>query len=153
MNKDTINKNGFLKSHLNSIEVLSNNFPEYIHEICNSYNIPINKQSNIKTLIDWNKILKKSYFLYDYENNEIEISNWLKNSPLTTSYYLIIEFGYNLPIIKVTTDEFVSFWDDFVAASGFSGITCVSDDGRYFMEFTDDSESLLFSNFSINPQK
>jgi len=153
MNKDIISKNGFLKSHLNSIEVLSNNFPEHFHEICDNYKIPINKQSNIKTLISWDKILNRSYLFFDYENNEIEIANWLENSPLRTSNYLTIEFGYNLPIIKVKTEEFINFGDDFVAASGFSGITCISDNGKYFMEFTDDSESLLFSNFSINPKK
>jgi hypothetical protein len=153
MNKDIISKNGFLKSHLNSIEVLSNNFPKYFHELCDNYKIPINKQSDIKTLISWDKILDKSYFFYDYENNEIEIANWLKSSPMRMSCYLTIEFGYNLPIIKVTTKEFINFWNDFVAASGFSGITCISDDGKYFLEFTDDSESLLFSNFTINPKQ
>lgn len=153
MDEDIISKNGFLKSHINSIEVLSNNFPKYFYEICDNYKIPINKQPNIKSLISWDKVLKSSNFFYDYENNEIEIANWLRCSPLRTSYYLTIEFGYNLPIIKVTTEEFINSWGDFIAASGFSGITCISDNGKYFMEFTDDSESLLFSNFSINPKQ
>lgn len=78
-----------------------------------------------------------------------QISEWLSKSALVNYDHLIIELGYEEPIIQVKTNVFAKNWDDFVAASGFMGITCLTSDGKLLMEFSDDAEYQLYSNFRI----
>lgn len=149
MNEISIYENAFLREHIEKIEVLSDSYPDFFYVLCNKANIPINKDNRIKTVIAWNEVNPKYEFFYDYIGSEKDITNLMKNSNLKESKNIIIEFGYNLPIISTDIMTFVKNWDDFVAASGYSGITCLSGDGKYIMEFSDDSNYFLRSNFLI----
>lgn len=140
-------KNHFLKPYVNNIEVLSVDYPNYFYTILNNNGIIINKEKQISTLIDWENISNSNFFFFDYEGSEIEISQLLRKSFIKTTSFLIIEFGYDIPVLKVDTNVFIDNWNDFVAASGYMGITIISNDSKFIMEFTDGG--LLYSNFKI----
>lgn len=150
MINNDINKqihNHFLKPHINNIEVLSVDYPNYFCTLLNNNGVVINKEKEISTLIDWKNISNSNFFFFDYEGSEVEISQLLKKSFIQMPSFLIIEFGYDIPILKVDTNVFIDYWNDFVSASGHMGITIISDDGKFIMEFTD--SGLLYSNFKI----
>lgn len=147
--KDLIKCNGYLKNYDNSIEILSDDYPLYLNKLCGYYGIPLNHKDRLNTIIAWDEVSTKYSFFYDFVNNEKSISSWLENSMLKDIEKIIIGFDYNLPIIKVETSIFIENWEDFVAASAFSGITCISENSNLFFEFTDDAFYTLYSNFPI----
>jgi hypothetical protein len=117
-----------------------------IDEILYKNKIPLSKDS---TTIDWNSIKLKYSFYYDFVNNENEIKNRLLNSSLINYKNLIIDIGYEYKSFEIDSKLFINNWEDFVSSNGFCGIIVISPDFKYFLEFTDDCDYLLFSNFLI----
>lgn len=92
---------------------------------------------------------KATHFFYDFDGSEDEISQLLLNSPLTTGHqYLIMEYGFNGPIIRVSVNLFIGNWYAFIK-SAIQGAVVLSEDGKCVMEFSDDSDFLLYSNFEM----
>ncbi|GAA0874325.1 hypothetical protein GCM10009118_07330 [Wandonia haliotis] len=140
--------NYFLKPHRANIEILSNDYPGYFSNVLKKFDIKLNTDENIHQLIAWDDIEHVHTFFCDYEGSDKEVSAWLRKSDLNDSQFLIIELGYELPIIKVECQVFMENWEDFVAASGYTGITVIDENGRFYMEFVDEGKN-LFSNFKI----
>lgn len=140
--------NFYLKNHLDKIEILSFDYPEFFNQKLKTLEIKLNSNKNINSVINWNEINGSYSFYFDYDGCEVEIRKWLEKSELATCKHLIIELGYDLPILKVDCKAFINNWYDFYAASGYIGITVICEDGLNYMEFTDENK-LLYSNFKI----
>jgi hypothetical protein len=144
-----ITTNWALKPFADQIKVLSEDYESYLQGLFERYQLPKNtEQDRIRTLLDWQKIANAEHFVYDYENNEEEIKQFFSHSDLASCPFLTIELGLDFPIIQVPTPFFIEHWTDFVAANGYMGMLCLSENGL-FMEFTDDSDYFLFSNFAL----
>ena len=130
------------------IQIICKKYPGYFYELLNINNYPLNKnQTDKRTLIDWDKIEKKRVQPYFYEGSEKEITDFLSNSPVNTDLKLIIESGYNEPMTKTTGKYFVKNWYDWILENGDMGTCIISSDGKYIMEFTDDTSWMLYTNF------
>lgn len=103
----------------------------------------------LETFVDWNNISSKYNFFYDYVGNEIDIKKKLIESPLNNYSTVIIHFDCGIPTIEINTLVFIDKWEDFVSSNGYSGIFIFTNDGKYFIEFTDDSSYELYSNFLL----
>lgn len=110
-------------------------------------NIPIVEK---ETVIDWKFVKPKYNFFYDYIGNE-EISRFLRKSPISNYKNVYIYLNYNDPIIEIDTNTFIDKWEDLLSSTGYSGLLVFTNNGRHFMEFTDDSSYQLYSNFPIKP--
>lgn len=132
--------------------VLQENINEFkeidfdIYQRLIDYSIPVKE---IETFIDWNAVTTKYNFFYDYIGNEIDIKKKLIGSPLNNYSTIILEIGCGNPTIEIKTSVFIDKWEDFVSSNGYSGIFVFTKDGKYFMEFTDDSTYQLYSNFLL----
>lgn len=138
----SINNNWILKKYNDYIQPLSNDFREKFTK----FKIPI---IGYGTFIDWDKILPNYSFMYDYEGNKFEITSFLKQSVFADYQHIILYIDLDLPLIAVDTQIFINNWEDFVASNGYTGIIAFTDDGKYFAEFTDDSQWRVYSNFPI----
>lgn len=103
----------------------------------------------LETFVDWNNISPKYNFFYDYVGNEIDIKKKLIKSPISNYSTVIIQIGCGIPPIEINTLVFIEKWEDFVSSNGYSGIFIFTNDGKYFIEFTDDSSYELYSNFLL----
>lgn len=146
--KNNIN-NWCFKKYREFITVLNESYPKYYYSLLIENGFKINDEKDARTVVDWKKIDKKFSFFYNYEGCEEGVSTHLRKSAIVAEEFLIIEFGYNLPIIKLETNVFIENWYDFVKANGFMGITIISKSGSFVMEFTDDADFLLNSNFPV----
>jgi len=99
--------------------------------------------------IDWNKIENHFQFWFDYEGNEEEIKSWLRQSELKNYEFLFTWLAWDDPIIKIKTSDFIDSWEEFNIASGWEGLILTTEDGKLFLEFTDDWKYHLNSNFEI----
>ena len=100
--------------------------------------------------INWKKIEKHYQFFFDYVDNEIEISDWLKESKLSQYEFVFTWLSWEDPIIKVKTTEFIENWNNVYMAS-VEGMVLTTSDGKLVLEFTDDYKYNLNSNFEIKP--
>lgn len=145
------NNHWLLTKFKDKIEILPHKYPEYVEEFCREKQILMNNTPSIRRMLSWDDISEKYSISYDNIKIEEHIGGFLIKSKITNSKYLIIDMGFNLPILKVPTDLFIDNCFDFAWANGFLGTTIFSEDGKFFMEFTDNSDSLLYSNFLIVP--
>jgi len=139
---DEILNNWVVNENVSNIEILNFSIKQKINEL----SIPL---KGYETFVNWDLINPSYNFFYDFEGNEIEIKERLEKSKLNECEFLIIDIGYNNQMIKVSTSFFIEKWEDFVASNGFTGIFIFSEEGDFFMEFTDDSSYQLYSNFII----
>ena len=147
------NKEHFLHEHLTFIESVGINgkdggFNKFLTDLGIS-----NKGENWEidhSTVDWNKSENHYQFFFDYENNELEIMDWLKKSELSKSEFLYTWLDWNDPIVKVKTADFIHNWNEFYIAS-VEGMILTTIDGKNYMEFTDDWKYHLNSNFEIKP--
>lgn len=139
---DYVINNWVLKESIGEFRIADFNLKQKLAELC----IPVKE---LETFIDWELVEPKYNFFYDYDGNEEEISDLLKKSFLNDYEKIYLDIGCDEPLIEINTDAFIDKWEDFVASNGYSGIFVFTNDGRYFMEFTDDAEYQLYSNFRI----
>ena len=99
--------------------------------------------------IDWNRIDSHFQFYFDYEGNEEEIKSWLRQSELKNYEFLFTWLTLDDPIIKIKATDFIEYWEEFNIASGWEGLILTTDDGKLFLEFTDNWKYHLNSNFEI----
>lgn len=99
--------------------------------------------------IDWTALENHYQFFFDYEGNENEIKEWLTQSPISDYDTLLTWISWEDPIIRVKTKDFIENWEEFNLAGGWQGLILTTEDGKYFLEFTDDWKYHLNSNFEI----
>lgn len=135
-------QNWILKKYIHDFKEIKFN----LHEKLSEFSIPIRE---LDTFVDWDKVNPRYNFFYDYEGNEMEIKKKLIDSPINDYSTVILEIGCGIPTIEINTSIFINHWEDFVSLNGYSGIFIITNDYKYFIEFTDDSEYQLFSNFLL----
>ena len=136
--------NAHLNRFIDEIEILCEKNRTYFSELLIDRKIDITEDG----LIDWDQIQNKFSFFFNYENCEDDISELMSKSLLFDSGDLIIEIGYDEPVIKINANSFIKNWYDYFAASGFMGISFICEKHNYFGELTD-KEFNLISNFRI----
>jgi hypothetical protein len=141
--------NWCIRKYQKQIQILNEQYPQYFHNLLLANGFSVNTNTSIHTVVDWEKVDSKFTLNYDYEGCEEDISRFLKSSLLINEEYVYIELGYDLPIIKLPIEVFINNWYDFVKANGFLGVTVISKSGKLVLEFTDDYEYQLYSNFKI----
>jgi len=148
------NKKHFLHKHLSFLEAYSEE--ESIGgftDLLNNLGIKTGGESwNLDhSTIDWSQIENHFQFFFNYARNEAEIRSWLVKSPLSNYKTLLTWLSFEDPIVRVKTTDFFDNWQEFNAACGWQGLILTTEDGKYFLEFTDDWKFHLNSNFEIKP--
>ncbi len=144
--------NHFLINKFNEgIELVSNDPDQYMKQIptiigC-EFSKSINQQHRLRIRLPWVEI--NSYYKTDRIYEISELSNKLLKSELCTKKWIILFYGKNVPILKVMTEVFCKNWYSFMAASGHQGFFGFSEDGKLLIEFTDDDNESVYSNFRI----
>ena len=132
-----------------NVLVIDEKYPDFFTELLIKKGYKLNKnQLDKRTIVDWDNIKNKHSQLYYFEGCENIIREYLSNSILNDVELIIyIEFGPNEPMIKTNGNYFVKYWDDFVLDYGSMGTTIISENGETILEFTDDTDWLLYTNF------
>ena len=81
----------------------------------------------------------------------MEIEKWLKRSEIIKYTFLLTWLDWNDPVVRIATNDFINNWEDFYHAGGGEGLILLTEDGKLFLEFTDDWKYHLHSNFEIKP--
>jgi hypothetical protein len=142
-------QNWYLKEIRGRIRVTDIAFPSAWTQLLKSLQVPVIEGQGEKRIIDWAKVPSRYETHYNLVGNESLITTGLSISPLAGHSELLMDYGYQDPVIGVSVDFFIEHWFKLIAATNFMGTVVITQDGSLFMEFTDDAESLLISNFSI----
>lgn len=142
-------RNWYLQEIRDQIRVTDIEFPSGWIRFLKSLGLPLIEGTSAKRLIDWKKVRPRFETRYDLVSHERLITDGLSMSALTTHSEVLMDYGYHDPVISVPVRFFIVNWFKLVAATHFMGAVVVTPDGTLFMEFTDDAEFLLMSNFRI----
>lgn len=142
-------RNWYLQKIRDQIRVTDIEFPSGWMRFLASLGLPLTEGTSEKRLIDWKKVRPRFKTRYDLVSRERLITDGLSMSALAKHSEVLMDYGYNDPVISVPVRFFVINWFQLVAATHFMGTIVVTPDGALFMEFTDDAEFLLISNFRI----
>ncbi|WP_405399170.1 hypothetical protein [Maribacter sp. Asnod2-G09] len=150
------NKKHFLHKHLTFLELYGEEeIKGGFTDLLNQLGIKTGGESwNIDhSTIDWTQIENHFQFFFDYDKNEKEIKSWLKKSPLSSYDTMLTWISFDDPIVRIKTSDFIENWEEFNIATGGQGLILTTEDGKYFLEFTDDWKFHLKSNFEIKPEQ
>ena len=148
------NEKHFLHEYLTQVESLdmeggNNGFESYLKNLGIQVD---NSQWEIDhSIINWPNTENFHQFYFDFEGSEKEISNWLEESPISKYSNIITWLDYKDPIIRIQTSQFINHWEKLNVACAWSGLIATTEDGKCFLEFTDDWKCHLNSNFQIKP--
>ncbi|MBO6536422.1 MAG: hypothetical protein JJ966_09375 [Balneolaceae bacterium] len=143
----------FLLDKITSIETINiDGSDDGFEKFLKARGIPVSNEywSIDHSIVNWNQV--SPHFQFNFERvEEIDLSNWLLNSRITDFQFLYTWLNYVEPIIKIRTNDFVSYWQDLNIYSGWEGLVLTTESGELFLEFTDDWKTHLNSNFQIKP--
>lgn len=154
-----------LKEFADRIVTISDNFPDNLTSLLDNHNIKLCTTTvdrtdagplaeligNKPSWIEWSKCPNHYSFFYDFEGNEGIVKDYLRNSRLSNYQFVIMEFGYQLPLSKIPIDIFINYWYELVIISGYESVV-MTEDGALFMEFIRPGYYLK-SNFCIKSDK
>lgn len=141
--------NYYLKEVRDRIRVTDIEFPLEWIELLKILKVPVIEGQSENRLIDWAKVPGRNETNYERLDNESRITVGLSTGPLTRHSTVLMDYGYQDPIIEVPVDFFIENWFRLITATNFTGTVVLTQDGSLFMEFSDDAEFLLISNFPI----
>lgn len=140
-----------LKDFAHRITPVSDDLPDDINPILTKFGIKLCQTrielGNKPSWIDWNAYPNHYSFYYDFEDNEEVIRNDFRNCPLNTYEHVIMNFGWEKPLLKIPMDIFVNYWYELVILTGYETVA-ITEDGQLFMEFVRRYYDLK-SNFPI----
>ena len=140
--------NWCLEKHRQAITILPITFPDGFNDLLDAKKLQrAKKGANRKTWLDWDAITPRFERPYFVEGAETAIQG-LERSKVSRSPNLIMEYGFDAPIVLIETPVFIEFWDEF-ASSAEGGAVVVTKDENLVMEFSDDASYTLLSNFEI----
>lgn len=132
------------------VEKIQDKYPDFFYTKLKNSGFNYNSNPQFRTFVDWRSV-NHFKISYEYQNCEQEVREMLKSSNLSKGDFdLLVEQGNNVPMLKVENHYFIEHWYDFLAENGFMGTTVISEDGKFILEFTDDTDFLLYSNFPIS---
>ncbi|WP_375577563.1 hypothetical protein ABWH96_10925 [Marivirga tractuosa] len=136
--------------HVNHIKILEIGEDTFRKEIAQKKGYDLYEpNTRHDTVFNWDKITPSYSLSYDYVNIESELSAFLGNTPLVNHQNMLVETAPGRPIIEVKTKYFINYIWDFVRASNGMGAVMATSDYDLVMEFSNDEEYLLFSDFKI----
>jgi hypothetical protein len=138
-----------LSKHNNNIQVTTISSREFRLEMIPSSGYPLSFENTFNSLVDWDMIADHNRFRYDFLDCGPIITKALQKSKLANSGFLLVEVLSDIPVLKVDANYFISNWEDFERAACGMGMVVLSINNKLLMEFTDDYEWQLFSNFII----
>ena len=138
--------NGFLLPIQDRIEIIPGDPTERLRKWASENAVQLGLEA-FGTAIDWSS-LSHYEMDFDYEGSEHDIGALLRGSDLRTCGRLVVLTSHAEPLLLVTMEVFVEYWYSFWAASGYLQLIVLSENGRCFMEFEDNS-FVLYSNFKI----
>lgn len=150
-----------LKEFSDRIVAISTNFPDNLITLLDKHNIRLCTSTVDKSdagslveligkkpsWIEWNDYRNHYSFFYDFEGNEEIVKDCFGGSLLSNHKFVIMEFGYELPLSKIPLDIFIDYWYELVIISGYESVV-MTEDGTLFMEFIRPGYYLK-SNFCI----
>lgn len=143
-------KNWKLKELKDYIEIIAIDSVNERDSILERLKLPLSEyltgMNRSETLIDWRKMNDSHRFYFDYENSEKEIIKWLNKSKISKSKKVIITYGWNEPMIKISTKLFIQEWEDLFQSVKYETII-FSEDYNQIIEVSRDY--YLHSNFKI----
>lgn len=142
-------QNWFLQEVGENVRVTDMTFPSGLLSLLTSLRIPIERSASGKRIIDWMKVPTSFQVRYDSVVNEKLITAGLARIATGSLSELFVDFGYQLPIVAVDAWYYSQNWKKFLEASNYMGNVVLVPDGSWFMELTDDSDSLLLSNIEV----
>ncbi len=140
--------NWILKKHIDHIEVISESYYPFYKNYCKDRGVPINEKSEeALSFVNWN-LYGENYFnfFYERENCEEAIKLRLKKSCINSSKKVIMDYGYDGPVIELDSRYFIENWYDFVIGAHYES-ALLFDDGKYIIEFH--RNGYVSSNFSF----
>ena len=144
-----------LKEFADRIAPVSNDLPDDINTMLTDFDIKLCNTriefDNKPSWIEWDAYPTHYSFFYDFENNEEVIRNDFRNSRLSNYEYVIMNFGWRKPLLKIPMDIFVNYWYELVVITGYESVV-ITEDGQLFMEFVRRYYDLK-SNFPIRTAK
>lgn len=145
------NENFWLyKKHKNNIEYTDFYSDELLQRIKLNTHFKLDSGENeYNSLFDWKNIKPSYNFFFDFDGNDIAVRDALKKSQLNTSGFIYVDTQSDVPVIKTSREYFIENWIDFIDANTGQGSVCITSDFKLLLEFTDDMEYHLFSNFEI----
>ena len=146
------NRNHFLHekiSYIKSTSITPNIFESYFDQLGFPYSDELWDLEH--STFNWNQVNNHHQFIFDYENNILEIQNWLNNSELVRHEHLYAYIDGADPVVELLTNEFILNWEDFNAASEWQGLWAITTNGELLIEFTDDWCHFLNTNFEVKP--
>jgi len=138
--------NWFLRPLLDRIEVIAGDATERLIEWAAKNGIPL-ANDPFGTVIDWNTV-PHCEVDFDYEGSETVICASLRSSDLRKCDRLVLLVAKDEPVLSVATEVFTANWSAFWGAAGYMQLIAFSEDGRYLLEFEDNSKT-LYCNFEI----
>lgn len=145
----TIIHDPFINKIRDHIRFTAIEYPEGWERLLKSFSIPLAEGQAIHRTIDWSRISEKYETCYGLIDNESQITEGLLKSPLNTCREVLMDFGFQYPVIVIPIKVFIDNWLSFIKITTFTGTVVITEDGSLFMEFTDDADFLLISNFLI----
>jgi hypothetical protein len=142
-------KNWKLKEALGSFEIINNDSIEYRNIILEELKLPVNNcitgLNRSETLLNWGKIDSYCKFNFDFVDEEI-VKDALQCSSLSKYKSIIMLYGFDEPVVKISTGRFVDEWEEFVRSTKFETII-FSEDFKLIIEITRSYH--MHSNFFI----
>jgi hypothetical protein len=86
---------------------------------------------NRPSWIEWTAYPNHYSFFYDFDGNEEVIRNDLRNSRLSSYEYLIMNFGWRKPLLKIPVDIFIKYWYELVVITGYESVVITLRKGNY----------------------
>lgn len=131
------------------IQLMSFSDEIFIQNICKKFNLTNDYNPEYNERLNWSQIVPRFSFPFNYLNNEESVASFFYQSELRKFEYVFIEALYNLPVFKIKTTVFMKNWYELIEGNVAMGCIVTSDNYDLLMEFTDDADSLLISNFQI----
>jgi hypothetical protein len=102
------------------------------------------------SFVNWKSVNPLFQFNYD-SVSESELIEWLSKSRLVEHDQIFTWLDNYDSIIQISTAEFIDKWSVLLIYTGWEGMVLTTEKGELFLEFTDDWQTHLNSNFAIKP--
>lgn len=134
-----------------SLEIICENPQDYKSKISGiiglEFSKNIDQQHRLRIRLPW--IEMGNYYKTDKIFTIPEVTQKLLSSDLMLRDWIILFYGYNVPVLKVKTKVFCENCYSFMTGSGHQGFYGFSEDGKLLIEFTDDENESIYTNFKL----
>jgi hypothetical protein len=136
----------FLNS--NAIQITAYSYGDF-DQIIHKFGYALQKDASLHQYYDWAKI---KYWKFGYEAlDNHKMQTMFERSVVFPESEFYVRLNNPGPIVKIASKAMASMLEDLNNETDGMGWEAISTDGKYILEFTDDSQYLAISNFLIDP--